>query len=276
MHEPRIKPPMAFSSAHTVASPHGERLDPYYWLRDDDRTNPAVLAYLNAENAYYAEHLAPAKPLEEKVYGEIVARLKQDDSTVPYRKNGFWYYIRFEPGEEHPIFARRRTTLDAPEELMLNANELATGHDYYQIGDIEVSPDGQWLAFCEDIVGRRQFQLRFKNLATGELLPDVIADVEPDLAWANDNQTLLYVEKDPETLLSLYVKKHVLGSDPRQDPVVFEQTDKTLYTGVSKSKSEHFIFIHMEGTLTSEWHYASAADPAVVQGFPAPPERTRV
>ncbi len=263
MHEPRIKPPMASSSAHTVASPHGERSDPYYWLRDDDRSNPAVLAYLNAENDYYAKHLATAKPLEEKVYGEIVARLKQDDSTVPYRKNGYWYYIRFEPGEEHPIFARRKATLDAPEEIMLNANELAAGHDYYQIGDIDVSPDGVWLAFCEDIVGRRQFQLRFKNLTTGEVLPDVIPDVEPDLAWANDNKTLLYVEKDPQTLLSLYVKKHVLGSDPRQDPVVFEQTDKTLYTGVSKSKSEHFIFIHMEGTLTSEWHYAEAADPTL-------------
>ena len=261
MHEPRIKPPMASSSAYTVASPHGERSDPYYWLRDDNRTNPAVLAYLNAENAYHAQLLATAKPLEEKVYGEIVARLKQDDSTVPYRKNGFWYYIRFEPGQEHPIFARRRMTLDAPEQIILNANELSVGHDYYQVGESDISPDSRWLAFCEDTVGRRQYRLRFKNLDTGEVLPDVIADVEPDLAWANDNRTILYVEKDPETLLSLYVKKHVLGVDPREDPVVFEQTDKTLYTGVSKSKSERFIFIHMEGTLTSEWYFAEAADP---------------
>jgi oligopeptidase B len=252
---------MASSSAYTVASPHGERSDPYYWLRDDNRTNPAVLAYLNAENAYHAQLLATAKPLEEKVYGEIVARLKQDDSTVPYRKNGFWYYIRFEPGQEHPIFARRRMTLDAPEQIILNANELSVGHDYYQVGEIDISPDSRWLAFCEDTVGRRQYRLRFKNLDTGEVLPDVIADVEPDLAWANDNRTILYVEKDPETLLSLYVKKHVLGVDPREDPVVFEQTDKTLYTGVSKSKSERFIFIHMEGTLTSEWYFAEAADP---------------
>jgi oligopeptidase B len=261
MHEPRIKPPVALSNAHIVASPHGERSDPYYWLRDDERKNPEVLAYLNAENAYHAQQLAAAKPLEEKIYGEIVARLKQDDSTVPYRKGGYWYYIRFEPGREHPIFARRKATEGAPEQVMLNANDLCAGHDYYQIGEIEVSPDAQWLAFCEDTVGRRQYRLRFKNLETGEILPDVIEDVEPDLAWANDNRTLLYVEKDPDTLLGLYVKKHVLGSDPRQDGVIFEQKDKTLYTGVSKSKSERFIFIHMEGTLTSEWHYAEAGDP---------------
>ena len=261
MHQPRIKPPLAQSSAHTVASPHGERSDPYYWLRDDERKNPQVLAYLHAENAYHAQHLAGAKTLEEKVYSEIVARLKQDDSTVPYRKNGYWYYIRFEPGLEHPIFARRKATLDAPEQIMLNANDLSAGHDYYQIGEIDVSPDSRWMAYCEDTVGRRQYTLRFKNLETGEILPDVIADVEPDLAWANDNRTLLYVEKDPETLLGLYVKKHVLGSDPREDPVVFEQKDKTLYTGVSKSKSERFIFIHMDGTLTSEWHYCDADDP---------------
>jgi oligopeptidase B len=263
MQEPRIKPPVAEPKAHTVASPHGERQDPYYWLRDDERTNAQVLSYLNAENAYHEQHLAHAKRLEDTVYREIVTRLKQDDSTVPYRKNGYWYYTRFEPGREHPIFARRKATLDAPEQVMLDANELSAGHDYYQIGELAVSPDSAWLAYCEDTVGRRQFGLRFKNLTTGETLSEGIADVEPDLAWADDNRTLLYVEKDPETLLGLYVKKHVLGSDPRQDPVVFEQQDKSLYTGVSKSKSGRFLFIHMQGTLTSEWLYADAGDPGL-------------
>ena len=264
MHETRIKPPMARCGAHTVVSPHGDRSDPYYWLRDDERKDPEVLAYLHAENAYHAQHLAAANKLEDKVYGEIVARLKQDDSTVPYRKNGYWYYIRFEPDREHPIFARRKAMSGAPEEVMLDANELSAGHDYYQIGEIDVSPDAQWLAYCEDTVGRRRYTLKFKNLSTGATLPDQIADVEPDLAWANDNRTLLYVEKDPETLLGLYVKRHVLGSDPRQDRLLFEQKDKSLYTGVSKSKSDRFIFIHMDGTLTSEWHYAEADDPDLV------------
>src|SRR5882757_7619813 len=260
---PKLEPPIAAVRAHTVSSPHGKRSDPYYWLRDDERTNPEVLAYLSAENAYHAQHLAPVKPLEDQIYAEIVARLKQDDSTVPYRKNGYWYYIRFEPGKEHPIFARRHGALDAPEQIMLDANELAIGHDYYQVGELDVSPNSEWLAFCEDTVGRRQYNLRFKNLFTGEILPGVIADVEPDVAWANDNATLLYIEKDPETLLGLRVKKDVLGSDPELDVLVFEQADKSLYTGVSKSKSDRFIFIHMEGTLSSEWRYADADDPAL-------------
>ena len=263
MQIPDIKPPIAAVRAYTVSSPHGKRSDPYYWLRDDERTDPEVLAYLSAENAYHAQHLAPVKPLEDKIYAEIIARLKQDDSTVPYRKNGYWYYIRFEPGKEHPIFARRKDSLDAPEQIMLNANELALGHEYYQIGELDISPDGEWLAFCEDTVGRRQYDLRFKNLRTGETLPVRIGDVEPDVVWANDNKTLLYIEKDPETLLGLRVKKHVRGSDPREDALVFEQIDKSLYTGVSKSKSDRFIFIHMEGTLSSEWRYAEASDPAL-------------
>jgi oligopeptidase B len=262
MQTPEFEPPIAATRKYTVSSPHGERSDPYYWLRDDERTDPEVLAYLTAENAYHAQHLAPVKPLEDKIYAEIIARLKQDDATVPYRKNGYWYYIRFEPGKEHPIFARRFGDLGAPEEVMLDANDLCVGHEYYQIGELDVSPNAEWLAFCEDTVGRRQYLLRFKNLRTGEILAHSIRDVEPDVAWANDNRTLLYIEKDPDTLLGLRVKKHLLGS-AAPDVLVYEQTDKTLYTGLSKSKSDRFIFIHMEGTLTSEWRYADASDPGL-------------
>jgi oligopeptidase B len=263
MNEADFNPPVAAMRPHAVTSPYGARTDPYYWLRDDERTNPEVLAYLAAENAYRERCMAPAKPFEDALYAEIVSRLKQDDASVPYRKRGYWYHTRFEPGKEHPIFARRKGAIEAPEELLLDANALAAGHDYYRIGALEVSPDAAWLAFCEDTVGRRQFTLRFKNLRSGEILPVAIPDVEPDLAWANDNQTLLYVEKDPETLLGLYVKKHVLGADPGGDALVFEQTDKSFYTGVSKSKSERFIFIHMESTVSSEWRYAHADDPAL-------------
>jgi oligopeptidase B len=255
------KPPLAAIRPHTVPSPFGGRDDPYYWLRDDERAAPQVLAYLKEENAYREQSMAHAKPLENLLYGEIFARLKQDDSTVPYRKNGYWYNTRFEPGKEHPIFARRKTSLEAPEEILLDANVLAVSHEYYRVGALEVSPDGAWLAFCEDTVGRRQFTLRFKNLRSGEILESAIADVEPDLAWANDNKTVLYVEKDPETLLSLFVKKHVLGTDSKRDELVFEQTDKSFYTGVSKSKSDAFIFLYMESTLSSEWRYARADDP---------------
>jgi len=263
MIEPDFSPPAAAVRPYVVASSQGARSDPYYWLRDDDRTNPEVLAYLAAENAYRERCMAPSKPFENALYEEIVARLKQDDSSVPYRKHGYWYNTRFEPGKEHPIFARRQGSIDAPEEILLDANALALGHDYYRIGALEVSPDSAWLAFCEDTVGRRQFTLRFKNLRSGEILQVAIPDVEPDLAWANDNQTLLYVAKDTETLLGLYVKKHVLGTDLRQDVMAFEQTDKSFYTGVSKSKSDRFIFIHMESTVSSEWRYAHADDPSL-------------
>ena len=264
MNEPDFRPPAAAIRPHDVTSPHGLRADPYYWLRDDERANPEVLAYLQAENAYRERHMGAVKPFENSLYEEIVARVKQDDSSVPYRKRGYWYYSRFEPGKEHPIFARRKGSLDAPEEILLDANALAVGHDYYRIDSLEISPDNAWLAFCEDTVGRRQYALRFKNLSSGEIAGVTIPDVEADLAWAADSRTLLYVEKEPETLLGIYVKKHVLGTDPRQDALVFEQSDKSFYTGVSTSKSDRFIFIHMESTVSSEWRYAQADDPALV------------
>ena len=261
MRESEPNPPIAAQRPHAVVSPNGVREDPYYWLRDDSRSDPEVLAYLRAENAYRENSMLHAKPLEDTLYAEIIARLKQDDSTVPYRKSGYWYSTRFEPGKEHPIFVRRKDALDAAEEILLDANLQAEGHAYYRVGALEISPDSNWLAYCEDTTGRRQFTLRFKNLREGEIQPVAITDVEPDLAWANDNKTLLYVEKDPETLLGIYVKKHVLGEDPKRDVLIFEQTDKSFYTGVSKSKSEAFIFLHMESTLSSEWRFARADDP---------------
>jgi oligopeptidase B len=261
MSENHPQAPVAARHAHQVISPFGTRNDPYYWLRDDERENPQMLAYLKAENAYLDQGMAAAKPLQNALYEEIVARLKQDDSTVPYRKNGYWYYTRYQPAQEHPIFARRQGSMESAEELVLDANELALGHEYYRIGALEISPDSSWVAYCEDTVGRRQFSLRFKNLVTGETLPTVIPDIEPDVVWAADNRAVLYVEKDAETLLGLYVKKHVMGQDPKLDALVFEQTDKSFYTGISKSKSDAFIFIHMESTLSSEWRYARADDP---------------
>jgi oligopeptidase B len=266
-------PPLAARHPHAVASPHGTRIDPYYWLRDDKRENAAVLDYLRAENAYKTGLLEPVKPLEDRLYAEIVGRLKQDDAGVPYFKNGYWYYSRYEAGKEHPIFVRRRERMEAPEEIVLDANELAAGHDYYQIGAAEVSPDSMRLAFCEDAVGRRQYRLRFKDLAKGQLLPDSIPDVEAEVAWANDSATVLYVEKDPQTLLGIHVRKHHLGKHHEHDDLVFTQEDHSFYTGVSKSKSERFIFMHMESTVSSEWWYADADDPALTFNVFLPHER---
>jgi len=252
------KPPVAPQRPHVVHSPCGERIDPWYWLRDDERRDPDVLAYLHAENAWREAALAPLQPLEDTLYAEIIARLKQDDASVPYRKDGWWYYRRYATGLEYPVYARRAGSMDSPEQVMLDANELAAGLDYYQVGAFEVSPDGNWLAWCEDVVGRRQYRLRFRNLVSGEILPDVIEDVEPEFAWASDNRTLLYVAKDPETLLGLYVRRHTLGTPVADDVLVFEQTDHSFYTGVSRSKSGRYLFITMESTVASEWRYADA------------------
>ena len=259
-------PPRAATHPHTIASPHGGRSDPYYWLRDDERQDPAVRAYLVAENAYKERRLAPVAALRGTLYDEIVGRLKPDDASVPYFKDGYWYYSRYEAGREHPVFVRHRSSLQAEEEIILDCNERAAagraaGHDYYQIGTIEISPNARWLALCEDFVGRRQYELRFRDLESGEILGEAITNVESDVAWANDNATVLYVEKDPETLLGIYVKKHRVGG--LADELVFVQSDATFYTSVAKSKSERFIFIHMESTLSSEWRYADADDPAL-------------
>jgi oligopeptidase B len=253
------KAPVAAQRPHVVRGACGERIDPYYWLRDDERRDPEVLEYLHAENAYREAALAALQPLEETLYAEIVARLKQDDASVPFCKDGFWYYRRYMQHGEYPIYARRAGSPEAPEQVMLDANELAAEHDFYQVGAFEVSPDGNWLAWCEDVVGRRQFRLRFRNLATGAILPTVIEDVEAEFAWANDNRTLLYVAKDPETLLGLYVRSHVLGSAAADDRLLFEQTDHSFYTGVSRSKSGRYLFLSMESTVASEWRYAEAS-----------------
>lgn len=174
------QPPIAATRAYQVPSPHGSREDVYYWLRDDTRTNKDMFAYLNAENAYTDAMLAHTKPLQEKVFNEIVGRIKQDDATVPFRDNGYWYYRRFETGKEYPIWARKRGSLDAPEQIMLDVNRMAEGHGFFQVAAWEVSPDGKWLAWAEDNVGRRQYTLRVK------VLGDAIANVEPMIAWAAD------------------------------------------------------------------------------------------
>ncbi|HJW46662.1 MAG TPA: S9 family peptidase, partial [Lysobacter sp.] len=156
-------PPDAAKKPHVVKAPHGaQRTDEYYWLRDDTRKNPEMLAYLNAENAYADTVMQPLKPLQDKLYEEIVARIKQDDSSVPYRERGYWYYTRFQTGQNYPIYARRQETMEAPEEILLDVNAMAEGKEYFSVGDHEVSQDNTLLAWAEDDVGRRQYTIRFK------------------------------------------------------------------------------------------------------------------
>lgn len=253
--------PVAAIKPYKVVSPHGTRVDPYYWLRDDTRTAPEVLAYLKAENDYKDAMLAHTRGLQDKLYQEIVGRIKQDDASPPQLDHGYWYYTRFETGREYPVYCRRQGTMDAPEEVLLDGNAMGEGQAYFNIGSFEISPNNRLMAYTEDTVGRRQYVLRFKDLATGRTLPDAVPNVDPGVAWANDDRTVLYVEKDPETLLGYKVRRHALGADPATDPLVYEERDRSFYLGVARSKSDRYLFIGLESTLVSEWHYADASDP---------------
>jgi oligopeptidase B len=266
-------PPIAAANPHEVTSPHGTRVDEYYWLRDDDRSDASVLAHLAAENAYKDSMLAHVRPLKDRLYAEITGRIEPDDTTVPYRDRGHWYYSRYAAGAEYPVHARKAGTLDAPEQVILDLNVMADGREFYEVAALEVSPDGRLLAFAEDTVGRRQYTLRFKDLASGELLPDVIGNVEASIAWAADNRTVLYIEKDPQTLLGQKVRRHALGTDPRLDPVVFEEQDESFYVDVGRTKDGRYLCIYSLSTVSAEQRYADAADPALEFRVIVPRER---
>jgi oligopeptidase B len=252
-------PPVAERRPFVVVSPNGNRSDDYYWLRDDTRKSPDVLGYLAAENAYRDAYMAPSGKLTQKLYQELVARLKPDDASVPVLDRGYFYYSRFVPGLDYAVYARRKGSVTAQEEVLLDGNAMAQGHTFFQIGDSEVSPDGALLAYTEDDVGRRQYTLHLKSLKTGETLSDRVENVQPDFVWAADNRTLVYVEKDPVTLLSVRVRKHVLGA-AQPDPLVYEEKDHSYYMGVRKSRSEKFLFIDLHSTQQTEVRYADAAD----------------
>ena len=256
-------PPVAATHSYQVVTPFGaSREDPYYWLRDDSRENPAVIDYLNAENAYADAMLAPVADTRETLFKEIVARIKPDDASVPYRHKGYWYYSRYEEGLQYPIYARRHANLEAAEEVLLDGNTLADDSGYFQIGSYEVSPSGALLAWVEDRVGRRQYTLKIKDLATGKLHEDVIEGIEPMLEWGADDSSLYYIEKDPETLLGRRVRMHRLGTPLSSDALVYEENDDTFYMSISRTRSEKYLCIHLESTVSSELRCTELADPA--------------
>ena len=266
-------PPEAAKKPHKVTTPFGAtRNDEYYWLRDDAREDPQMLAYLAAENAYANTVMAPLMPLQERLYAEIVARIQQDDSSVPYRERGYWYYTRFETGQDYPIHARRAGNMDAPEEILLNVNAMAAGKEYFSVGDFEVSQDNRLLAWADDAVGRRQYTIRFRNLETGETYPDTISGVAANLVWADDNRTVFYIENDPNTLLTVRVKRHVLGTPAVSDTLVYEEFDDSFYMGIDRSRDDRYLCIQVESTVSSEMRFALADNPQAFVVF-APRER---
>lgn len=239
---------------------HGHvRIDNYYWL--NDREDPEVIAYLEEENAHTDEVMAPTSGLQEKLFQEIKDRIQETDQSVPYKKDDFWYYVRTIEGGDYPIHCRKKGSLEGDEQVMLDGNEMGKDKEYFSIGGLSISSGQNILAWAEDVVGRRIHNIYFKDLDTGEILPDVIENVTGNMAWANDNQTLFYSRQDLETLRSYQIYRHKLGTDPAGDALVYEEGDDTFDCAISKTRSKQFLFIFCHQTISSEVHILDADQP---------------
>jgi oligopeptidase B len=239
---------------------HGHvRVDEYYWLRE--RENPEVIAYLSDENRRAAEEMAHTRDFEEKLFEEIKGRFKQTDMSVPYRRDDYFYYTRYEQGKEYPIYARKRGSLDQAEEIMIDANALAEGHEFFSIGGTAVSSGQDMIAYAVDTQGRRIHTAYLKDLTTGEMLRDVLPNVTENLVWAHDNRTLFYAKQDETTLRQNQIYRHVVGTDPALDPLVYQEDDETFVAYIFKTKSKEFLMIVSSHTNSQEYRYLEAAQP---------------
>ncbi|WP_394748651.1 S9 family peptidase [Spongiimicrobium salis] len=251
--------PIAKKIPHELTKHNDTRVDDYYWL--NERENDEVISHLHQENAYYEQCTAHTKAFQKNLFEEMKSRIKEDDASVPYKRNGYWYITRFEIGKDYPIYSRKKNSLEAPEEIMFECNEMAEGHDFFNLGGISVSSDNTLAAYAVDTVSRRQYTIRVKNLNTGELYPDCIENTTGGAVWANDNKTLFYTKKDPVTLRSDKIYKHKLGTSSEDDILVFHEKDETFGTFVTKTKSKKYIVIGSYSTLTSEYQILSADEP---------------
>ena len=231
-----IQPPIAKIVPHTLEK-HGDiRTDNYFWL--NQREDKEVIDYLNKENEYYEAMTAHTKQLQDDLFKEMKARIKEDDTSVPYFYNGYYYITRFETGKDYPIYARKKGSLEAKEEIMFDCNELAKGQAYFNLSGLSVSEDNKWVTFGVDLVSRRQYMIQVKNLETGEVLSELIENTTGGTTWASDNKTFFYTKKDPKTLRSDMIYKHVLHTDVKQDELVYHEKDDTFYCFVYKEKSK--------------------------------------
>ncbi|MBI9052265.1 MAG: S9 family peptidase [Bacteroidales bacterium] len=251
--------PIAKKIAKELSIHNDTRIDNYYWL--NDRENQEVIDYLNAENKYTKEALKSTEKFQEDLFTEMKSRIKETDESVPYEKNGYFYYSRYEEGKEYPIYCRKKESLDNPEEILLDVNPMAEGYDYYQINGLSVSPDNNLLSFGVDTVSRRMYTLHVKNLVTGEILIDEVPVTTGYAAWANDNKTMFYTKKDEVTLRSNKIYKHILGQNFKSDKEIFEEKDETFGTSVWKSKSGKYIMISSYNTMSDEYQFIDANKP---------------
>ena len=254
-----LKPPSAKIIPTKLEKFDDVRVDNYFWL--NDRENPEVIDYLNKENQYYQEMTTHTHNFQKELFEEMKSRIKEDDQSVPYLYNGYYYITRFESGSDYPIYSRKKGSLSANEEIMFNCNELAKGHKYFKLGGLSVSADNQFVAFSVDIVGRRIYTIQIKNLETGEIFADTIENTSGDSTWANDNLTLFYTRQDEQTLRSDKVFKHKLNTDSASDTLVYFEKDDTFSVEVTKEKSKKYIVISSSSTMTTEFRTLLADQP---------------
>jgi len=234
---------------------HGDtRVDKYYWLRDDTRSQPEVLEYLHQENDYGREVMASQQALQDDLLQEIISRIPQREVSAPYIRNGYRYRHIYEPGNEYAIYQRQSVLSSEWDDwtTLLDANQRASHSEFYTMGGLDISPDNTIMALAEDFLSRRQYGLRFRNLETGNWYPEVLDNVSPDFVWVNDSETVYYVRKHATTLLPYQVWRHTVGSPTQQDELVYEEKDDTFYVGLSKTTSQHYITIHLASATTSE------------------------
>lgn len=254
-----IQPPKAIKIPKELKTHNDVRIDNYYWL--NDKENPEVIAYLNAENAYTKSVMQHTERFQKDLFEEMKARIKKDDTSVPYKLNGYWYITRYEKGNDYPIYVRKKESLNSPEEILFNCNQMAKNLAYFNLGSIAISPDNKMAAFTTDTVSRRQYTIQIKNLETGEIYSDKIINTTGSVTWANDNQTLFYAMKDEVTLRSYKIFKHKLHTEAKEDVEVYHETDETFNTFVYKSKSRKYIIIGSSSTLSSEYRILNADTP---------------
>jgi len=252
-------PPVAKKISKTLEKHGDKRNDDYFWL--NDRENAEVIDYLNKENEYYEQMTAHTKEFQKELFEEMKGRIKEDDSSVPYFFNGYWYITRYETGKNYPIYARKKGSLSTEEEILFDCNEMAEGHSYFQLGGMSISPDNKFASFGVDVVGRRIYTLQVKDLKTGKVFEDKIENTTGSSTWANDNKTLFYTKQDEQTLRSDKVFKHKLGADSSKDALVFHEKDDTFNVAVSKEKSRKYIIITSGSTLTTEFRTLLADNP---------------
>ena len=254
-----ITPPKADKIAKNLEM-HGDvRDDSYYWL--NDRENAEVIDYLERENDYYDKMTAHTDGFKDDLFEEMKSRIKEDDASVPYFYNGYYYITRYETGQDYPIYSRKKGSLDAEEEILFNVNDMAKGHSYFNMNGLNVSPDNKWVAYGVDTVSRRKYTIHIKNLETNEILKETIPLTTGGSTWANDSKTLFYTKKDEQTLRSNQIFRHVKGTPAASDKLIFTEEDETFGTYIYKTKSEKYLVIGSYSTLTSEFQILDANRP---------------